>query len=158
MDSDLDDPEEEGRLIRIGGAIDATAVSLLISGDDLSPDEITRLLGFPPSRSWSKGETRPVGKSGRVSTFPTGRWVLESPKGKGDLDKHISWILDVLTADPQIWQDIRTRYGLNLFCGLFLEDWNRVASISAHLLSELGKRGIALDLDIYAFSPDDEQP
>ena len=156
MTYDPDTGDEQRELIRCGGTVDETSVALRILGDDLNPDEITKILGFPPNMARKKGDIRIGNRTKREYKARTGQWHLESPRGKGDLDNHIRWILDALTPEQDSWDSINERYKLDLFCGLFLEDWNRGAGISASLMFELGRRGIALSLDIYYTPGDDE--
>ncbi len=149
-----DDPE--ARVIRIGGQVDRTTATLRICGDDVHPAEITRLLGFPPTHARRKGEVWTGKRTGRKYAAPTGQWNLESPPGKGDLDEHVRWLLDAVNSDLAAWDSLRSRFEAELFCGLFLEEENRMTGLSAATMAELGKRGIALSLDIYAHTPEDD--
>jgi Domain of unknown function (DUF4279) len=42
-----------------GGEVDKTSVSLLFSGDNLDPDEISKLLDCQPTKSYRKGDVLP---------------------------------------------------------------------------------------------------
>lgn len=154
---DMPDYDEERRqLIRVGGQVDESTATLRILGDDLDPDEVTELLKFPPTVARRKGDVR-IGKMTKKEyKAGTGQWHLESPRGDGNLDEHIRWILQALCPDQDVWDSISARYNLDLFCGLFLGDWNRGTGVSAGLLSELGRRGIELSLDIYSHTPEEE--
>ncbi len=131
-------------------ALDHTAASLRIMGDDLNPPEITRLLGHEPSRAERKGQEI-VGKSpgnGRVAR--TGSWRLEArARAPGDLDAQIDEILSKLSGDLGIWQKLAERFRMDLFCGLFLTGSTGGEVVSAKSMAALGSRGIELGLDIY---------
>jgi Domain of unknown function (DUF4279) len=157
MTYDPDSGEESRELIRVGGPVDETSATLRILGDDLDPDEITQILGFPPTVARRKGDIRIGKRTKNEYKARTGQWHLESPRGKGYLDNHIRWILDALCPEQDPWDSIKARYDLDLFCGLFLDDWNRGTGISADHMYELGRRGIALSLDIYSHTPDDDE-
>lgn len=127
-----------------------SAVTLRICGDDLLPDEITRLLGVSPTRAQTKGDEI-IGKTtGQVRIAKAGMWRLSSPdREPEDIDGQIREILGLATNDLAVWQDITQRYRADLFCGLFMRVSNEGLSISAASLQALGVRGIELSLDIY---------
>lgn len=156
MAKEPDNDDEQRELIDVGGQVDESTATLRILGDDLDPDQITALLKFPPTVARRKGDVQTGKRTKREYKAMTGQWHLESPRGKGDINEHIRWILDALCRDQEVWDSIRARYELDLFCGLFLGDWNRGTGITAELMFELGRRGIDLSLDIYSHTPDDE--
>jgi hypothetical protein len=126
-----------------------TAASLRIFGDDLDPEEVTRLLGKKPGRAQRKGEIVRLGSGEHVSR--TGAWSLKADdRTPGDLDLQISELLAGTTDDLAAWRDLAERYRVDAFCGFFMKDANEGISISPLTLQRLGERGIALGLDIYA--------
>lgn len=132
--------------------------SLQVIGDELNPDEITRLLCCDPTDSQSKGDERISKKSGRTSIAAFGSWRLKAPKQKpGNLDAQITWLMTAVTGDLDAWKSIATRYRIRLFCGLFMAQWNDGQSISAASLLALGARQIQLDLDIYGATDDADE-
>ena len=134
-----------------------SVVALRIIGDDLLPDEITALLGTPPTRAVVKGETGKhiVGpKVGDVRVARSGMWTLEAqdrePEG---MNGQIHEILSRMTDDLSIWQSITKRFRVDLFCGLWLTGSDSGMTLSPQSLVALGERGIELGLCIYG---DDE--
>ena|SRR6185312_3769094 len=137
-----DSPENE---IVAGGEVDQVRVSLRIIGDDLDPDEVTRVLGVEPSAAIRKGERRPGGRVQR-----TGVWRLSLPHSREwVLEDAITTLLAALPSDLAVWQALGGKYRLDVFCGLFLDQWNRGADLSPAVLRELAERGLALGLDVY---------
>jgi hypothetical protein len=130
-------------------------VALRVHGDDLIPDEITRLLGAEPTSSHAKGD-RNVGGDGReYAPWRSGIWVVSTGhQSPGNIDQQVSDILGHLSPDLSIWRELSARFRLDLYCGLFLALSNERAIISVETLNALGGRGIELVLEIYA--PDDE--
>lgn len=130
--------------------LSGSAASLRFFGDDLDPDELTKLLGSPPTKSERKGEEI-VGKvSGQKRTARSGGWRLRAERREpGDIDTQISEILDQLTNDTGVWQDLTTRFRADIFCGLFLKDGNEGISLSNETLERLAVRGLTIDFDIY---------
>ena len=123
-----------------------SVVTLRIMGDDLVPDEITRLLGVAPTRAQIKGE-KPVD---RTNPAKSGMWLLKAASRiPADMDGQIQEILNQTTNDLAVWQGLAKRYEIDLFCGLMMARSNEGISLSAQCISALGERGIEVGLDIY---------
>ena len=91
--------------------LSGSAASLRFFGDDLDPDELTHLLGCQPTKSEKKGEELFGKVTGRKRIAPSGGWWLRAERREhGDLDAQISEILDQLTDDMSIWQDLTSRF------------------------------------------------
>lgn len=128
--------------------IGRTAVALRILGEDLDPDEISRLLGGAPSTALRKGDLR-QSPSGDV-VQRVGMWRLRcEDRSPGDLDCQIQDILARLTDDLDVWRDIARRYRCDVFCGVFMEAGNEGATLDSTTLDLLSDRGLRLALDIY---------
>jgi hypothetical protein len=136
-------------------ALDHTAASLRIIGDDLDPLEITQLLGHEPSSAECKGQET-VGKStGKVRVARTGSWRLDArARAPGDLDAQIGEILSQLSTDLGTWQKLAERFRVDLFCGLFLSGGTGGEVVSPKSMAALGSRGIELGLDVYGGDSD----
>jgi hypothetical protein len=118
-----------------GGPVDRTLVTLRVraAGDERLLVEALLGVGLEPHRSHCS---------------------IAAPKGmSGDLEQQIQFILDSATPDLAKWQEVASRWPMDVFCGLFLERPNRGLSISAPLLKQLGDRGVTLGLDIYSHAP-----
>ncbi len=133
-------------------------VTLRISGDDLVPDEMTRLLGAAPTHAQTKGERIVGRKTGHVRIAKRGMWRLRaSDREPEDMDGQIHEILSRLTSDLAVWRDITKKHHADLFCGLFMRAGNEGLTISAQSLAALGARGIEMSLDIYGGDDEDEE-
>ncbi len=127
-----------------------SCASLRLFGDDLEPDEITRLLCCLPTSSQKRGEIIRHRTDGGEHVAPRGKWLLEENGCcPGDLDGQIHRLLGRVSADLSVWHDLVSRFRTDLFCGIFLQQWNEGFSLSPKVLSALGNRGIKLDFDIY---------
>lgn len=135
------------------GALESTRVSLRVFGDELDPQEVTDLLGCPPTRQARKGDLRPSGHAERTN----GWWLRADKREPGDLNAQISEILARLTNDMTIWSDLKTRFRMELFCGLFMRSANDGLRLPAETLAAIGDRGIDLDLDIYGSDEDRDE-
>lgn len=129
----------------------SSVASLRVKGDTLNPDEITRLLGAPPSYSHACGDELIGHKTRQVRIAKSGMWSLHAGECEPeDLDSQVQEILGDLTADLSVWADLAQRFEIDLFCGLFMKVANEGVLLAPATLMALGERGIALDLDIYA--------
>lgn len=138
--------------------------TLRVFGDDLQPDEISRLLGVKPSRSHCKGDVL-SDRTGRIAKV--GMWRLEAtPMEPSDFNGQVASSLGSLTQDLITWANLADRYDVSLFCGWFMDEGNEGEDISPSTLLALGARHIGLALDIYgpegssknAAVPGEEEP
>jgi hypothetical protein len=130
--------------------VQRSVATLRISGNDLDPDQITRLLACAPTAVQRKGENI-VGPNGQVGPIARrGMWRLRAvAREPEDLDGQIAELLSKTTADLESWKSIATKYKVGLFCGIFLRGSNEGLAITPQSLTALGLRQIALALDIY---------
>ena len=136
--------------------ISKTKVCLRVIGDDLIPNEISKLLGNEPTRMMIKGEPFSWSKQGKPRIAKSGMWRIEaSEKIPGNLDEQISELLSQLTGNLDIWRSLSEKYTIDMFCGLFMEASMEGISLSAKSLLSLGQRGIEIDFDMYG--PDEDE-
>jgi hypothetical protein len=130
--------------------IEKSVVSLRIIGDFLMPDEITKMLGAPPTKSQIKGETLHSKNTDKTRIAKFGMWRLDSANSEPEnLDGQIKEVLGKLTDNLEIWFKIREQFEVDFFCGLFMGVSNEGLSLSPQTLADIGLRGIELGLDIY---------
>ena len=131
--------------------------SLRIFGDDLIPDEVSRLLGCTPTEAWIKGQVK-ILRSGRELVRKSGAWFLKIAAAEPEnLNGQVSELLAQMTSDLDVWKTVTRQYDVDLFCGWFMEESNEGVSVSAHTLCLLGERGIELSLDIYGPDENDSE-
>jgi hypothetical protein len=136
-------------------AVSKTRASLRIFGDDLDPDEISALLGVPPTLSEKKGEVR-IDKRGVEQISRTGRWLLQVTRRQpGDLDSQLVELLSPLTPDTGVWRSLVARFKLDIFCGLFMKESNEGLELRPETLEMISSRGLSLGFDIYG-APSEE--
>ncbi len=136
--------------------INRSFAALRIFADDLLPDEVTNLLGHAPTSSYAKGDTQTSKTTGKVRVRKYGAWMIEADKAEPeDVNGQAMALLGKLTGDLAVWRDLKSRYEMDLFCGLFMDRSNEGGGLSATTLAALGERGIELALDIYAPSQED---
>ena len=128
-----------------------SVATLRIMGDDVLPERVTRLLGYEPTHSLTKGQIIRGRITGHERVARIGMWSLEATDCEPeDLDKQVAELLDKLTQDLRVWASLSEQFRIDLFCGFFMEESNEGVSISAKTMLALGQRGIEIGLDIYA--------
>ncbi len=127
-----------------------TVATLRFFGDDLDPDEITRLLGCQPTTAERKGGLWTT-KRGVEKISPRGSWRLEADDCvPGNLDVQIEYLFSKLISDLNVWNDLAKRLQADVFCGLFLDEANEGLALEPKTLAALGERNLVLGLDIYS--------
>ena len=142
----LEDANDDD-LVFVGGPVDRVCGSLRFFGDDLEPEEISTALGHQPTSAFRKGDALP-GRYHRVAR--TGGWLLEAPTtDPPDVEDSIKRLLSQLSSDLESWRSLTERFSTDIFCGLFLDEFNRGFALSASLLRALADRNLKVGFDIY---------
>ena len=132
-----------------------SAACLRIIGDDLSPEEITRVLGREATGAEHKGQVLRGKSSGRERIARSGSWRFEvADRTPDDLDGQIMEIVGQLNQDPEVWASLAKRFRLDIFCGLFMAKRSEGLSLSPEALLALGTRQIELGLCLYDLTED----
>lgn len=147
------------RVLAVGpermSALDHTAASLRVFGENLQPDEVTALLGCAPSEAWLKGDVQ-SSKGGRSVTRKVGAWFLRAPRTEPeDFNVQVSGLFARTTDDLNAWKTLCAKYEVDLFCGWFMSTSNDGVSVSVETLRALADRGVELSLDIYEQTKDE---
>ena len=145
------DTADRSQWIELGGPIDRVKVCLRFFGDSLIPEELTRLLGCQPTVALRKGEVIPNRRYHQVASI--GSWRLNGAQPEAmELEEQVKVLLGLVTDDLEVWRELTTTYGVDIFCGLFLEESNRRFRLSADLVKMLSDRGIEMSFDVYGAS------
>ncbi len=137
-------------------ALDRSVATLRVKGDDLRPEEITRLLGCSPTKSQLKDEVIKHPKSGKERIARIGMWSLDAEdRVPSDPDAQVAELLTKLSSDLDIWRSITTSFRVDVFFGLFMKEWNEGLSLAPATMVALGSRGIEADFDIYGPFPEE---
>ncbi|MFD2753052.1 DUF4279 domain-containing protein [Comamonas terrae] len=84
-------------------------------GEELVPEEISKLLSAVPTSAYAKGHQYPSGSSGRIATKKSGMWRLRAKEAEPeDLDGQVSELLGQVTSDLSVWGT--SRRGFALIC------------------------------------------
>lgn len=135
------------RNVSVGGPVDSTTVGLRLYGDDLEPDEVTRLLGTAPTMARRRGE-RFAARPG-IPPARMGQWFLEEDWAAEEPDVLARRLLDRLPTDPARWAALSSRFRVAICFGISLQAWNRGFTLSAATVGRLAVLGAEVGFDIY---------
>jgi hypothetical protein len=127
--------------------IERLDIELRVTGDDLDPARITRMLGVPPTVAARRGEEIDIG--GVPVVQRTGVWAYALPaSSEWELSDAIDTLLDRLPHDPALWESLATWASAAVICGLFIHDTDRAADLAPDTLARMAERRLALSLQI----------
>lgn len=130
-----------------GRDIDRLEIELRVTGDDLDPERITRMLGANPTLAARKGEEMDL--HGVPVVQRTGVWSYSLPASpEWELGDAIDTLLEQLPADPALWESIAAWADVAVVCGLYVHDIDRAADIEPDTLARLAERRLALRIEI----------
>jgi hypothetical protein len=130
-----------------GRDVDRIEIALRVSGDDLEPDRITRMLGVAPTFAGRKGET--IDQAGVPIAQRTGSWTYALPASpEWELGDAIDTLLEQLPADPALWEALAGWADVAVVCELYVHADNGSARLPPDTLARLAERRLALRLEI----------
>jgi len=132
--------------------IDRLEIELRVTGDDLEPERITRMLGVNPTLAARKGEE--IDLAGVPVAQRTGIWSYALPASpEWELGDAIDTLLERMPHDPALWESLAGWATVSVVCGLYIHDVDRAADLAPDTLARLAERRLALRLEIRGGSP-----
>jgi uncharacterized protein DUF4279 len=131
------------------------AVSISIFGEAVDPDEVSDALGVAPDRSHRVGEAVSEESS---ATRRTGLWSITTHGSVADealLAEHVALLFTRVSTDLAVWRLLADRHNTRVSIGWFMGEGNEALRVEAAVLDELARRGLHLDIEVYAPPTDD---
>ncbi len=114
----------------------STFAMLLISGDDIDTDEVTRLLGVTPRETAKAGDCN----AWRVSSASQVRST--------NVERHIHWILDRISEKKGVIQHLKRQKNYQVDLGCSWQGHPEVDEVGPFLTPETLKRVADFDLNL----------
>jgi|SRR5688500_4613043 len=130
-------------------------VYFALKGDDFDPNEITRQIGFEPTKSFRKGD-----KGEYISATKFSMWSFSTVAGKEDIyiDNLVEEIVNQLFDKIEIINMVKAQYELNSILQIVVWiDTNDESSTPAighdlRTIEFLFRTGTVTDVDMYKFN------
>jgi hypothetical protein len=127
-----------------------TYATLRIFSDDLSPSEITKIIGLEPTTSFQKGEIRTTSPKAKNPFFRTNGWLFctRSACVSRDSRRHLNYLLDYPLRDRQVTsvlQERRCWFDISVFYAYI----GGGPTISPDQMRGLAEAGIDVWWDLY---------
>ena len=130
----------------LNARIERSEASLLIYGEELEPEAITKLLGVQPSSTHCKGDQ--LHHSG--PPLERGVWIHDV-EGFAPTEPETLMIelLSKLPEDQELWRQLTEEFDVRLCFVLWLGHWNSAFTISPELVSRIARLNVEITIDIY---------
>ena len=125
-----------------------------VSGDDLDPSEITKVLRIAPTYSWKKGDLNP--RNSRERKF--GRWSLYSrlPHSE-EFEAHMADVLAQLDQNPDVFLSISEAYGGCMQLVGYFHSYYPGLYFTPETVQGLAKYKLGVDHDFYYLHSDSRE-
>jgi hypothetical protein len=132
---------------------DSIKSELVISGFNISPEEVTTRIGLEPTRVVLEGDIKRADPSGANPPVlhKQSVWVIQTDISPDtSFDGHLKQTLEKLRPYGNAIAEIADKYECELSIYGFAENADRIAiHINKDEIKELAQLGIGLDVDIY---------
>jgi hypothetical protein len=137
--------------VQISGPADWFTLSLSVSGQELDPDDISKLLGVAPSRIVRIGERiYPSNPRSRISDVGILELSLDpSATDDSDVVKAAERLISQAAATPSAWLALPAGCTVYLDAGIHMTAMSGGFWMSPTLMKLLGERNIEARFDIY---------
>ena len=131
------------------------AVALRLTGQDFSPETITRLLGVSPNKTWRLGDA----VQNTLLKRKHDGWEFSIPQQAGlDLEEKLCALLDIFKSHKQRLFEVCDRFGLDaeIACAMYVTDEAPIMHLSSRTMKRIAALNADLDMDLILLSPENE--
>ena len=135
-----------------GGPIDWSCITLKISGENLDPEEVSRLLRPAPDPAHPEKERNAPGKEYPLADKKKRGWRirwLSTDTDEWDVDVAIGDLMQALNSDIATWQSLSSQFRVELSIKLSMRTQNKGFCLSPGTMRYLGDRHIEAGFDVY---------
>jgi Domain of unknown function (DUF4279) len=123
------------------------SVSFTLTGLDLDPEQITKLLKISPTNTWRLGDL--IGKS--ILRCKHNGWRLNSElENSADLENHIEYLLKTLQQSWQTLVEICSQYDAEISCVIYsYEAQGPAIHFDKEIIQCVAELNAEIDVDYY---------
>jgi len=134
-------------IVKTGGLVEETKISIGVHGPDVDPPAISQLLGVDATSQHRAGERRQSGPPWRE-----GAWLftVEGKVPRGPEEVAEEFLAALPPCDSSVWESLRSKYRLLLKVAVFFDGWNRGFKMGDDVIRRLAGLSGSIDFDIYA--------
>jgi hypothetical protein len=150
-------PDEIEPIAEIGGNFEEFRVGINFYSKKLDRDEITKLLGAEPTKSWNPNERHPIGNKNKTRITDWGKWYMNSERDSTDLNEKLNNLFSTLTMDLEKWKILTEKYETWVDVSGYMENWNRAFTLKTETMKMLTDRNLEIVFDIYFYGDEDDE-
>jgi hypothetical protein len=123
------------------------SVYFLLTGFEITPDEITSILGIEPSKSWSVGDTIEKTKLKRKENG----WTLSSGLDKSsELEEHLTSLFQQIQSKWSIFLNLCSKYEAEISCTIYsYEAQGSAMHFDKAIIKYVAELNAEIDIDYY---------
>jgi len=122
--------------------------SLVVRGFRVSPEEITRLLGVSPTKTWVRGDL--VVPLSSVLKRKDNAWLLAAPCAHTEpLTKQVEALLTKIAPAAAKFRQLPQGSVVELYCAIYDYERSVVIQFSKRALHDLAEIGAGIGIDYY---------
>lgn len=142
-------------LLLLGGSVDKTSVCLAIYGEDLNPDEISKILSCQPTKAHLRGASKHL--NSKYASYKKGAWLLNL-KGSAPItaDELIIDLLSRVPTNSVVWQELSKIHDIQVRIGIHMKGWNKGFNLTAHTVQRISELRASIVFDIYAYGDEED--
>ncbi len=144
--------DETEHIAEVGGMVEEFSVGVNFYSNKLDKQEITKLLGCEPTKSWNPNEKHPIGNSNKTRITDWGKWYLSSQRDNTDLNAKLKGLLQSLTMDLEKWKILTSKYEAWIDIAGYMGNWNRGFTLTSEIMKMLSDRNLKIEFDIYYYN------
>lgn len=142
-------------LLILGGSVDKTSVCLAVYGEELNPDEISKILNCQPTKAHRRGARQD--SNSKYAPYTKGAWLLNL-KGFAPITAE-ELIIDLLSRVPTnslLWQELSAIYDVQVRIGIHMKGWNKGFNLNSQTVQRISELGASMVFDIYAYGDEED--
>jgi len=129
-----------------------SSVTLVITGENITPDEVTTAIGLTPYKTWKKGGVRRF-ESEREFVYPWSGWklLMDDKVANQAFEEQLAYWCTILLPKKDVIDQV-TMAGMNIYLECYLSFGGQVtATLDRALLEKLTNIGVNLSFNIFHF-------